>query len=126
MPIERTSSPKFVVTLDGIYQNAASEGSDVLPVEEEEDEALSVLQLENVPRNIVRVKPQAQMVEEEIENAGYEEEEEDDDEFKSLSKKSKVTERCKYWPSCKNGDSCPFHHPSIPCKYVDKIVVEGF
>lgn len=125
MPIERTSSPKFVVTLDGIYQNAASEGSDVLPVEEE-DEALSIPQLENVPRNIVRVKPQAQMVEEETENAGYEEEEEDDDEFKSLSKKSKVTERCKYWPSCKNGDSCPFHHPSIPCKYVDRAVVEDF
>lgn len=25
-------------------------------------------------------------------------------------------ERCKYWPSCKNGNRCLFHHPSSPCR----------
>ena len=27
-------------------------------------------------------------------------------------------ERCKFWPQCKNGDRCSFHHPTIPCKCV--------
>ncbi|KAJ1528891.1 hypothetical protein ONE63_007260 [Megalurothrips usitatus] len=30
--------------------------------------------------------------------------------------KSLPAERCKFWPSCKNGDKCEFHHPSVPCK----------
>ena len=31
---------------------------------------------------------------------------------------NKVNERCRFWPSCKNGDSCPYSHPCQPCKYV--------
>jgi len=27
-----------------------------------------------------------------------------------------MPERCRFWPNCKNGDSCPYHHPSAPCK----------
>ena len=27
-----------------------------------------------------------------------------------------LTERCKFWPNCKLGDKCDFHHPSLPCK----------
>ena len=27
-----------------------------------------------------------------------------------------VTERCKFWPNCKLGEKCDFHHPSLPCK----------
>ena len=27
-------------------------------------------------------------------------------------------ERCKFWPQCKNGDRCSFHHPTTPCKCV--------
>ncbi|KAK4298498.1 hypothetical protein Pmani_029164 [Petrolisthes manimaculis] len=25
-------------------------------------------------------------------------------------------ERCKYWPVCKSGESCPYHHPTVSCK----------
>jgi len=32
----------------------------------------------------------------------------------------KIPERCRYWPNCKNGDICPYHHPSIPCKLFPK------
>eukprot|EP01132_Coremiostelium_polycephalum_P005256 gene5256-6542_t len=32
----------------------------------------------------------------------------------SSSKKSKK-ERCQFWPSCRNGDSCPYHHPTTQC-----------
>ncbi|XP_060037210.1 zinc finger CCCH domain-containing protein 14 isoform X9 [Erinaceus europaeus] len=31
-------------------------------------------------------------------------------------KPEKLLERCKYWPACKNGDECAFHHPVSPCK----------
>ncbi|GIY42204.1 zinc finger CCCH domain-containing protein 14 [Caerostris extrusa] len=42
------------------------------------------------------------------------------------AKKQKLTERCKYWPACKNRDSCTYHHPVLPCqnfpecKFADK------
>lgn len=30
--------------------------------------------------------------------------------------KTKILERCKYWPSCRSGDNCNYHHPSVACK----------
>ena len=35
--------------------------------------------------------------------------------------KQHSNERCKFWPACKNGDACQFHHPTQPCK---SVVVE--
>lgn len=31
-------------------------------------------------------------------------------------KKQKVPERCKFWPVCKSGDECLYHHPTTQCK----------
>ena len=31
-------------------------------------------------------------------------------------KKSKMMERCKFWPACVNGAACDYHHPTIHCK----------
>ncbi|TNN82632.1 Zinc finger CCCH domain-containing protein 14 [Liparis tanakae] len=31
-------------------------------------------------------------------------------------KKRKVTERCRFWPVCKSGDECLYHHPTTQCK----------
>ena len=33
-------------------------------------------------------------------------------------KKQKVLERCKFWPVCKSGDECSYHHPTTQCKWV--------
>ncbi|XP_049625757.1 zinc finger CCCH domain-containing protein 14 isoform X2 [Suncus etruscus] len=33
-----------------------------------------------------------------------------------VQKPEKLLERCKYWPACKNGDECTYHHPVSPCK----------
>lgn len=33
-------------------------------------------------------------------------------------KKQKVMERCKFWPVCKSGDECLYHHPTTQCKWV--------
>lgn len=34
----------------------------------------------------------------------------------SVLSANRVNERCRFWPSCKNGDECEFAHPSTPCK----------
>ncbi|XP_059213198.1 zinc finger CCCH domain-containing protein 14 isoform X2 [Centropristis striata] len=31
-------------------------------------------------------------------------------------KKQKAMERCKFWPVCKSGDDCMYHHPTTQCK----------
>uniref|UniRef100_A0A4W5NCC5 Zinc finger CCCH domain-containing protein 14 n=1 Tax=Hucho hucho TaxID=62062 RepID=A0A4W5NCC5_9TELE len=31
-------------------------------------------------------------------------------------KRQKVLERCKFWPVCKSGDECVYHHPTTQCK----------
>lgn len=31
------------------------------------------------------------------------------------SVKSKPKERCKFFPNCRDGNVCEFHHPSAPC-----------
>ncbi|XP_012385192.2 zinc finger CCCH domain-containing protein 14 isoform X9 [Dasypus novemcinctus] len=37
-------------------------------------------------------------------------------ELNVAQKQEKLLERCKYWPACKNGDECAYHHPISPCK----------
>ena len=39
-----------------------------------------------------------------------------DEQMESPPKMQKL-EKCRFWPHCKNGDQCPFHHPSVECKY---------
>ncbi|XP_068110657.1 zinc finger CCCH domain-containing protein 14 isoform X2 [Hyperolius riggenbachi] len=34
--------------------------------------------------------------------------------------KTKIPERCKYWPACKNGRQCAYHHPTTLCKAFPK------
>ena len=46
------------------------------------------------------------------------EEELNEDEDEDTTQNKGLSERCKFWPNCKNGDSCPFHHPTVPCRYV--------
>ena len=44
------------------------------------------------------------------ENASFEYEEEGEG-----GKRSKLPEKCRFWPGCMNGDECPYHHPSTNC-----------
>ncbi|XP_058511295.1 zinc finger CCCH domain-containing protein 14 isoform X2 [Ochotona princeps] len=37
-------------------------------------------------------------------------------ELSGAQKPEKLLERCKYWPACKNGEECAYHHPVSPCK----------
>lgn len=41
-------------------------------------------------------------------------------------KKQKVLERCKFWPVCKSGDECLYHHPTTQCKWEFKFSLQTF
>lgn len=42
-------------------------------------------------------------------------EEENEDEAAPM-KRQKVMEKCRFWPVCKSGDECLYHHPTTQCK----------
>ncbi|XP_077511546.1 nuclear polyadenosine RNA-binding 2 [Amblyomma americanum] len=117
--------PRFVVTLDGVdpasFQGgghrevlATTTDLDELPEEEEEDgvEQQLVPQRPSV-KSRLRMPP-PQVVDAELMEVGMVEEEE------AMAVDGgtapRLLEKCRYWPACKNGDRCPFHHPSVPCK----------
>ncbi|XP_061668801.1 zinc finger CCCH domain-containing protein 14 isoform X2 [Syngnathoides biaculeatus] len=91
---ELTSSPKFIVTLEGVpsplgnLTESDAELDDVRPPPSRSK--VGVLQR---PRGAETL-----------------------DEDSAPSKKQKVTERCKFWPVCKSGDDCAYHHPTRTCK----------
>lgn len=46
----------------------------------------------------------------------FEMEEGEDEDAAVPLKRQKVMERCKFWPVCKSGDECLYHHPTTQCK----------
>lgn len=117
-------SPCFVVTLDGVDPLSFKGGSgggrqvlasgrdlDELP-EEEEEEGLAA------PRRPVKSRLITAPVTEVALMEGVME----DEEVMAMDDGGvpRLLEKCRYWPACKNGDRCPFHHPSVPCKAFPK------
>uniref|UniRef100_A0A8C0PPU8 Zinc finger CCCH domain-containing protein 14 n=1 Tax=Canis lupus familiaris TaxID=9615 RepID=A0A8C0PPU8_CANLF len=56
------------------------------------------------------------MKEEETKGDNIEKSQAEMSELSVVQKPEKLLERCKYWPACKNGDECAYHHPVSPCK----------
>uniref|UniRef100_A0A8B9G2U0 Zinc finger CCCH domain-containing protein 14 n=1 Tax=Amazona collaria TaxID=241587 RepID=A0A8B9G2U0_9PSIT len=107
---EKPASPKFIVTLDGVPSPPG-----YLSDQEEEDMCITE-GLKPVNKSMCAVKglkglraQQMQIVTRQLESSDIEE-------LNMLQKQEKVLERCKYWPACKNGDECVFHHPTLPCR----------
>uniref|UniRef100_A0A8B9SAV3 Zinc finger CCCH domain-containing protein 14 n=1 Tax=Apteryx owenii TaxID=8824 RepID=A0A8B9SAV3_APTOW len=107
---EKPASPKFIVTLDGVPSPPG-----YLSDQEEEDITEG---LKPVTQNICAGKglkglraQQMQIVTRQLESSDV-----DVEQLSVLQKQEKVLERCKYWPACKNGDECMYHHPTLPCK----------
>ncbi|XP_064460469.1 zinc finger CCCH domain-containing protein 14-like isoform X2 [Ornithodoros turicata] len=106
------SWPHFVVTLNGVDPNNFKVGSrdvvstggqdlDELPLDA--DDELLLEEDDYIPEEEEEVATgDIQVAEEPMEHTetGVE----------------KVKEKCRYWPACKNGDQCPYHHPTVPCK----------
>ncbi|XP_045677973.1 zinc finger CCCH domain-containing protein 14 isoform X2 [Phyllostomus hastatus] len=108
---DKPASPKFIVTLDGVpsppgYMSDQEEDmcfEGVKPVTQTaaSNKGLRGLlhpqQLQLMSRQLG--DPDAEM-----------------SELSVAQKPEKLLERCKYWPACKNGDECAYHHPVSPCK----------
>ncbi|XP_068802855.1 zinc finger CCCH domain-containing protein 14 isoform X2 [Struthio camelus] len=107
---EKPASPKFIVTLDGVPSPPG-----YLSDQEEEDltEGLKpVTQSMCAGKGLKGLRAQQmQIVTRQLESSDVEIEQ-----LNVLQKQEKVLERCKYWPACKNGDECVYHHPTLPCK----------
>ncbi|XP_019740606.1 zinc finger CCCH domain-containing protein 14 isoform X2 [Hippocampus comes] len=111
---ESSPSPKFIVTLEGVpspLENLAEsemELEDVRPPPKAAKSKVGVLQrLRGGPSLAgLDMRPMDTSLEEA----------ESFDADSAPSKKPKVMERCKFWPVCKSGDGCPYHHPTRPCK----------
>ncbi|XP_037688055.1 zinc finger CCCH domain-containing protein 14 isoform X12 [Choloepus didactylus] len=56
------------------------------------------------------------IIEEETKGDNIEKSQAEMSELSVAQKPEKLLERCKYWPACKNGDECAYHHPVSPCK----------
>ncbi|KAJ8356355.1 hypothetical protein SKAU_G00191490 [Synaphobranchus kaupii] len=109
-----SASPKFIVTLDGVPSPLGNLGESDPDVE---DSAKTVKC--SVPASNLERKPMPsvhQRLQREL-NYSDEEEEGDGEEDGGVPvKRQKVLERCKFWPVCKSGDVCMYHHPTAQCK----------
>ncbi|CAB3359665.1 Hypothetical predicted protein [Cloeon dipterum] len=102
------NQPSFLITLDGYeeysnkYLRATAEDIEMLQEEGVEMEFIDEGQLadENAPskpkrkRIVFTPEPEEPVATEPV---------------------KKTMERCKFWPACRQGDSCGFHHPSTTC-----------
>ncbi|XP_007552970.1 zinc finger CCCH domain-containing protein 14 [Poecilia formosa] len=110
-----TSSPKFIVTLDGVpsplgnLTDGDMELDDVRPLSKATEAAGHVYR-----ESKVSVLDRLQGVVTPSEDGRMDVDVADEDDVPM--KKQKVMERCKFWPVCKSGDECVYHHPTAQCK----------
>ncbi|XP_053497266.1 zinc finger CCCH domain-containing protein 14 isoform X2 [Ictalurus furcatus] len=106
-------SPKFIVTLDGVPSPLAS----LTEHDMDTDHAPSSMTVD--PSADHRTKPvQISMTSDLLfddEGMMIEGEEQMEEETAKV-KRQKVLERCRFWPACKSGDECVYHHPKTQCR----------
>ncbi|XP_015282201.1 PREDICTED: zinc finger CCCH domain-containing protein 14 isoform X2 [Gekko japonicus] len=108
---EKPASPKFIVTLDGVPSPPGYLS------DQEEEEASPMEGVRPVPPKASANKGLRSLRAQQMHIISRQLETTDDmEEVAVLQKAEKVPERCKYWPACKHGDECAFHHPTLPCK----------
>lgn len=111
-----SSSPKFIVTLDGVpsplgnFTDCDLEMMDDVRPPTKEHEGIIQGNSQAKVSVLQRLDGEHPMHEDDM--VDYEEM---DDENVPL-KRQKVMERCKFWPACKIGDQCLYHHPTAQCK----------
>lgn len=109
-----SASPKFIVTLDGVPSPLGNLGEGDPDVE---DSAKTVKC--SVPASYLERKPKPsvhQRLQKELQYSDDEEEGDGEEDGGVPVKRQKVLERCKFWPVCKSGDECLYHHPTAQCK----------
>ncbi|KAJ0060901.1 hypothetical protein NL108_001773, partial [Boleophthalmus pectinirostris] len=107
-----SASPKFIVTLDGVpspvgnFTGFEMDMDDVRPPPRE-----GIIESNSHPSVSVLQRLQGNVL---IDDEMMDYEEMDTENIPT--KRQKVLERCKFWPACKSGDECPYHHPTSQCK----------
>ncbi|XP_077409439.1 zinc finger CCCH domain-containing protein 14 isoform X2 [Vanacampus margaritifer] len=115
---ENSASPKFIVTMEGVpsplgnLAESEMELDEVRPPCKTAKSKVGVLQRLHwgpAPLAGLQKHPMDTSLEDAMDMETF-------DVDSAPPKKQKVTERCKFWPVCKSGDECPYHHPSRTCK----------
>ncbi|XP_054987794.1 zinc finger CCCH domain-containing protein 14 isoform X4 [Sorex araneus] len=113
---DKPASPKFIVTLDGVpsppgYMSDQEEDMCFEGMKPVNQTAASNKGLKGLlhPQQLQLMSRQLDDPNGSFSNA-------DMSELNVIQKPEKLLERCKYWPACKNGDECAYHHPVSPCK----------
>ncbi|XP_016065593.1 PREDICTED: zinc finger CCCH domain-containing protein 14 isoform X4 [Miniopterus natalensis] len=108
---DKPASPKFIVTLDGVPSPPGYMS------DQEEDMCFEGMKPVNQTaasnqglRGLLHPQ-QLQLMSRQLDDPNAEM-----SELSVAQKPEKLLERCKYWPACKNGDECAYHHPVSPCK----------
>ncbi|XP_068609601.1 zinc finger CCCH domain-containing protein 14 isoform X3 [Brachionichthys hirsutus] len=110
-----SASPKFIVTLDGVpsplgnFADCEMDLDDVRPPSKVTDAPLPI---NREPKGGILHRVQGGVASSAEDIMDFNMAEED----AVPVKKQKVMERCKYWPVCKSGDDCLYHHPTAQCK----------
>ncbi|KAI1897901.1 hypothetical protein AGOR_G00088040 [Albula goreensis] len=112
------SSPKFIVTLDGVPSPIGTLGD----TDADMDDSSKTVKC-SVSASYQEKKPALsihQRLQRELHYSDEEPMEEDMGDVEGDGvvpvKRQKVLERCKFWPVCKSGDECMYHHPTAQCK----------
>ncbi|XP_051954523.1 zinc finger CCCH domain-containing protein 14-like [Xyrauchen texanus] len=106
------ASPKFIVTLDGVPSPLANRTDQEMEPEDEFNMTSDLLE-NNRAKPAVHLRLNTELLN--ADDAKINEVEDMDIE-PDQTKRQKLPERCKFWPVCKIGDECLFHHPNTQCK----------
>uniref|UniRef100_A0A9J7ZZ32 Zinc finger CCCH domain-containing protein 14 n=1 Tax=Cyprinus carpio carpio TaxID=630221 RepID=A0A9J7ZZ32_CYPCA len=107
--VVEAASPKFIVTLDGVPSPLANRTDQEMEPEDEFN-MTSDLPENNGPKPAVHLRLGTELLNTELGEV-------EDMEVESVqAKRQKLPERCKFWPACKSGDECLYHHPNTQCK----------
>ncbi|XP_076613148.1 zinc finger CCCH domain-containing protein 14 isoform X3 [Chaetodon auriga] len=110
-----SASPKFIVTLDGVPSplgNLADYEMELDGVRAPAKVTEATIHVNREPKVSVLHRLQGAVTALEDDVMDVEMAEED----AGPLKKQRVMERCKFWPVCKSGDECLYHHPTTQCK----------
>ncbi|XP_064847806.1 zinc finger CCCH domain-containing protein 14 isoform X4 [Oncorhynchus masou masou] len=116
-----SASPKFIVTLDGVPSPLGNlgdcdmEADDSYPKPAKTTMPEPSIHLGTKPKLSIHHRLQGEPQYPDVSELGMETEEEEEEEAGPV-KRQKVLERCKFWPVCKSGDECVYHHPTTQCK----------
>ncbi|XP_061562897.1 zinc finger CCCH domain-containing protein 14 isoform X2 [Cololabis saira] len=110
-----SASPKFIVTLDGVPSPLGNLADGDMELDDVKPPTKVTERVGHVHRKSkVSILHRLQGPITPIEDDEMEIEMGEEDAIPV--KKQKAMERCKFWPVCKSGDECLYHHPTTQCK----------